>query len=77
MITQPTLFPEIIAEARRNLKRGETHRLYTDIRNEYKRLSSQRRHGQRVYTDEYIFAVLSQKFYRSPRTVENIVFFRV
>lgn len=77
MCLQSTLFPEITAIAKRDLRRGDTQRLYNDIREEYKRMYAMKKHGQRIYTDEYIFAELSCKFYRSPRTIENIVFYRV
>lgn len=77
MTYQPSLFPEIIAEAKRNLRRHDTHRLYNDIREEYKRLNDVKKDGVKLYTQEYIMASLSRQFYRSPKTIENIVFYRV
>lgn len=54
-----------------------TQRLYSDIREEYHRLRAVREHGVRKYSDDYILAVVAKKFYRSPRTISNIVFHRV
>lgn len=77
MIYQSTLFPEIVAEAKRDLKRHDTHRLYNDIREQYKKLSETKKNGVKLYSQEYILAELSRRFYKSPKTIENIVFYRV
>lgn len=77
MYKQASLFPDITATARRELRRKDTHRLYIDIRQEYKRMNDIKKNGVKLYSQEYILATLSRKFYRSPKTIENIVFFRV
>lgn len=53
-------------------QRHFTARLYALIREEYERLSKQQK-----YKHGYIVATLSEKFLRSERTIENIVFNRV
>lgn len=58
-------------------RRASTEQFYNDIRAEYKKLSEIRKDGIRVYTQDYILNELAKKFYRSPKTIENIVFFRV
>lgn len=45
---------------------------YNLIREEYCKLSEQKK-----YTHSYIVATLSEKFFRSERTIENIIFNRV
>ena len=53
-------------------QRHFTTRLYALIREEYEKLSQQQKfkHG-------YIVTTLSEKFLRSERTIENIIFNRV
>lgn len=58
-------------------KKPSTQRLYEDVRREYLVWLNKRKNGVRVYSDEYIFAVVAEKFYKSPKTIENIVFNRV
>ncbi|PCI11887.1 MAG: hypothetical protein COB73_00860 [Flavobacteriaceae bacterium] len=50
---------------------------YAHIRKEYSKLFEKRYKGIRIYTNEYIFKKLSEQFYLAPRTIENIVFYRV
>lgn len=54
-----------------------TEQFYAAIRTKYKSLREVKKHGVRLYSDEYIFAELGRLFYRSPRTIENILFNRV
>lgn len=54
-----------------------TERFYHDVRSEYKRLSEVKRKGVQFYHRDYIMAYLAEKFYRSPKTIENILFHRV
>ncbi len=54
-----------------------TARKYTDIRKGYVGWSDKKYKGIKKYTDAYIFLVLSERYYLSPRTIENIVFSRV
>lgn len=76
MLQQTSLFPDITACADKVLK-PDTVRFYSDIRAEYKRLRGVLKNGVRLYSEEYIMAELSKKFYRSPRTIENILFNRI
>ena len=54
-----------------------TARKYTDIRDGYIKWLDKKYKGTQKYTDAYIFLVLSEKYYLSPRTIENIVFSRI
>lgn len=54
-----------------------TERFYDDVRKEYHRLCNIKRLGVRLYHKEYIMAFLADKFYRSEKTIENILFHRV
>ena len=58
-------------------RKHNTERLYLAIREDYRKLTGSRSGGIRVYTQEYILQQLAAKYYRSPRTIENIVFERV
>lgn len=53
-------------------QRHFTARLYALVREEYDKLSQQRK-----FTHNYIVTTLSEKFLRSERTIENIIFNRV
>lgn len=75
-LQQTSLFPDITACADK-IRKPQTSRFYSDIRAEYKRLSSIKKEGVKKYSEEYIIATLSAQFYRSSRTIENIVYFRV
>lgn len=57
--------------------RETTNKLYTDVRAEYLRLSQKVEFGELVYTKRYIYARLAAQFYRSKKTIEDIVFERV
>lgn len=72
---QPTLFDDIIPSP--SAKKPNTNRMYEDIRKEFARLVNIKREGKRVYTNEYVIHLIAKKFYRSERTIENIVFHRV
>lgn len=58
-------------------RKERTAKFYDDVRSEFLRLYGQQKDGKRIYTTEYIFTLLAKKFYRSERTIENIVFNRV
>lgn len=64
-------------QAQEHKRRPHTSRLYTSIREEYSRMTKITKHGKQKYTHECIVAELSQKFFRSERTIENIIFNRV
>lgn len=54
-----------------------TERFYDDIRKEYSRLCKVKKLGVRLYHNDYIMAFLAEKFYRSAKTIENIIYHRV
>uniref|UniRef100_UPI0039A4342E hypothetical protein n=1 Tax=Ornithobacterium rhinotracheale TaxID=28251 RepID=UPI0039A4342E len=58
-------------------KRNQTIRLYACVREEYSRMSNITAYGKQKYTHDYIVSTLAQKFFKSERTIENIVFNRV
>ena len=53
-------------------QRHFTARFYALVREEYDKLAQQRK-----FTHNYIVTTLSEKFLRSERTIENIIFNRV
>lgn len=54
-----------------------TQQFYEAIKKEYFKMSAVKDNGIRVYSEEYILSKVAAKFFRSPRTVENIVYGRV
>lgn len=58
--------------------RETTQSLYDAIRRDYESMSRKDdKYGVRKYSDAYIFEVLAEKYFRSAKTIENIVFHRV
>lgn len=55
----------------------ETQRLYQDIHKAYEKLVNMRAFGVQKYSNEYIFRKIAHDFYKSPKTIENIIFDRV
>lgn len=53
-----------------------TIEIYTDIRKEFQKLSEVKEFGVKKYTDSWIYAKLGKTFYKSPKTIENIVWQR-
>ena len=45
------------------------------IRNDYSKLANKKMHGQKIYTQAVMFAMLAKKYYLSLATIEDIVFF--
>lgn len=70
-----TLFP--LEDIEQSAKKQRTLAFYDAVKEEYRRLRSVQKLGVRLYSDEYIMAELSKKFFRAPRTIENILFNRV
>lgn len=56
--------------------RTQTQRQYEDIKKEFDKLSNVREFGVQKYSLEYILRKVAHEFYKSPKTVENIVFNR-
>lgn len=54
-----------------------TIRLHQDIKREFEKLSAVREFGVKKYSYEYMLAKIAHNFYKSPKTIENIVFNRV
>lgn len=51
-------------------------RMHADIKSDFKQLDEVKEFGVRKYRKDYILARLANKYYRSPITIENIVFNR-
>lgn len=61
-----------------NTRKTTTKAFYRAVRADYKALSREDdAYGVRKYTDAYIFKILAEKYFRSPKTIENIVFHRI
>ncbi len=56
------------------IRKENTRRLYADIRTAYDDLSKEVEFGARKYTDDYIIKRLAHRFYKSVRTIQNIVY---
>ncbi len=54
-----------------------TQEFYRKIREEYKRLSAISEKGKTKYTQGYVISKIAQKYLRSERTIENIIYHRV
>ncbi len=46
------------------------------IRKDYLKWSDKKYQGVRIYTNDYIFHKLSEKYALAPKTIEHIVFYR-
>ena len=57
--------------------RDETNRFYEDLKRDFIKFSSVKEFGVQKYTTDWILAKLGNKYYKSPKTIENIVFNRV
>lgn len=55
----------------------DTERLYKDIKKDFTMLSSVKEFGVKKFSLEYVLAKVANKYYKSPKTIENIVFNRV
>lgn len=55
----------------------DTERMYEDVRKEYKTLSEIKEYGVQKHTFHWIVQRIAEKFYKSPKTIENIIFNRV
>lgn len=56
--------------------KSETYRLYQDIKKEFDKLSAIKEYGVQKNSTEWILNHLAKQFYKSPKTIENIVFGR-
>lgn len=74
---QQQLFTDYPITPLKSVKKQRTELFYTAVKDEYHKLINIKKNGVRLYSSEYILAELSKKFFRSPRTIENILFNRV
>jgi hypothetical protein len=58
------------------MAKESTIELYNDIRREYQKLTNITEFGVQKFTEAWIYNKLSKMFYKSPKTIENIVFYR-
>jgi hypothetical protein len=58
------------------MAKESTKELYSDIRKEYERLTKITEFGVQKFTEAWIYNKLSKMFYKSPKTIENIVYYR-
>ena len=58
------------------VEKDNTARQYTDIKKEFTKLSNVSEFGAPKYSEKWIYAKLAHIFYKSPKTIENIVFNR-
>jgi len=56
--------------------REQTIRLHLAIKDEFERLSSIQEYGVPKYSTDYVLNKVADKFFKSAKTVENIVFGR-
>lgn len=54
----------------------DTIRLHSDIKREFEKMSAIREHGVQKFSTQYILNAIAHKYYKSPKTIENIVFNR-
>lgn len=62
----------------RTRRKKTTQAFYQAIRKDYMEMRKEDdKYGVRKYSDAYIFEVLAEKYFRSPKTIENIVYHRI
>ena len=54
-----------------------THKLYADIKKDFAKYSNIKEFGVQKFTNDWVFGFLGDKYYKSPKTIENVVFNRV
>lgn len=57
--------------------RDRTEQLYQDIKRDFSKFSNIKEFGVQKYTNDWILGKLGFKYYKAPKTIENIVFNRV
>ncbi|TWP23513.1 hypothetical protein ETU10_07255 [Apibacter muscae] len=57
-------------------QRQATRRMYEDVQKEHARLMAITEHGVQKYHDKWIIGELAHKFYKSPATIEKIIYNR-
>lgn len=56
--------------------RENTKRMHSDIKKDFGNMCKVIEHGVQKFSTEYILNNLANKYYKSPKTIENIVFGR-
>ncbi len=56
--------------------KAETERQYADIRSDFEKWTQKKYKNVQKFTNSFIFVKLAEKYYKSPKTIESIVFFR-
>ena len=56
--------------------RKSTIRLHTDIKKDFDKMSNIQEYGVQKFTTAYILNHIAKKYYKSAKTIENIVFNR-
>lgn len=59
------------------MARELTDRLYHDIKQDFDKFSNVKEFGVQKYSMAWVLAKIADKYYKSPKTIENIVFNRV
>lgn len=59
------------------MAKPQTIRLHQDIKADFDKMSAAQDFGVQKYSNEHILHYLAQKYYKSPKTIENIVFGRI
>jgi hypothetical protein len=59
------------------IKKETTLARHQEVKKEFEKLNGVRELGVKKYSEKYIYAKVGEKFYLSPKTVENIVWNRV
>lgn len=56
--------------------RNTTALLYQRVREEHKKMMATEYKGCKMYNPDFVYIKLGEKFFKSPKTIENIVFNR-
>lgn len=60
-----------------SVQRDTTKQLYSAIKQEHQRLMSIKENGVQKYHDEWIIRELANKYFKSPATIEKIIYNRI
>lgn len=56
--------------------KSNTEKKYEDIRAAYTRWTNRKYKGVQIYREKLIYLRLAEQFYLSPKTIEDIVYYR-
>lgn len=60
-----------------DIPRSRTDKKYADIKADYEKLISVKEFGVQKNSSDWVLNKIAEKYYMSPKTIENIVFNRV